>query len=81
MLANAMLAGWVFREYRAQRPERLVARFYGAEIAKIVLIVGVFAVAFATLDELRIAALLAAYFVVQVIPTVLAAQLDSRTKK
>lgn len=81
VLANAMLAGWVFREYRAQEPERLVGRFYGGEVAKIVLIVGVFAVAFATLDDLNIAALLAAYFAVQVIATVIAAQLDSRTTK
>ncbi|NEX21359.1 F0F1 ATP synthase assembly protein I [Thiorhodococcus mannitoliphagus] len=81
VLANAMLAGWVFREYRAQKPERLVARFYGGEVAKIVLIVGVFAVAFATLDDLNIAALLAAYFVVQVVATIIAAQLDSRTTK
>ncbi|MBK1721802.1 ATP synthase subunit I [Thiocystis violacea] len=81
VLANAMLVGWVFREYRAQQPERLLARFYGAEAAKIVLIVGVFAVAFATLDDLNIAALLAAYFLVQVVATVIAAQLDSRTTK
>jgi ATP synthase protein I len=79
-LANALLVVWVFRAYRAQAPERLVLRFYSAEVAKIALILGLFGVAFAIYDELNIPALLGAYFLVQVIPTLIAAQTGSRTQ-
>jgi ATP synthase protein I len=81
LLANALLAAWVFRGYRAQEPARLVLRFYGGEAAKIALILGLFGVAFATYDGLNIPALLGAYFLVQVIPTLIAAQMGSRTKQ
>ena len=79
-LANALLVVWVFRAYRAQAPERLVLRFYSAEVAKITLILVLFGVAFAIYDELNIPALLGAYFMVQVIPTLIAAQTGSRTQ-
>jgi ATP synthase protein I len=79
-LANALLVVWVFRAYRAQAPERLVLRFYSAEVAKIALILGLFGFAFAIYDELNIPALLGAYFLVQVIPTLIAAQTGSRTQ-
>ena len=78
VLANAMLAAWIFREYRAQQPERLVARIYAAETAKIVLAVGLLAIAFATLENLKPAISLAAYLVVQVVPVLIAAQLSVR---
>lgn len=78
-LANALLAIWVFRGYRAQEPARLVLRFYGGEVAKIALILGVFGVALAAYDKLNMPVLLGAYFLVQVIPTLIAAQLGSRT--
>jgi ATP synthase protein I len=81
LLANALLAAWVFGDYRAQNPERLVMRFYGAEVAKIALILGLFGAAFAALDGLNVPALLGAYFVNQVIPTLIAAQIGNRTKK
>lgn len=79
-LANALLVVWVFRAYRAQAPERLVLRFYSAEVAKIALILVLFGVAFAIYDELNIPALLGAYFLVQVIPTLIAARTGSRTQ-
>ena len=79
-LANALLVTWVFRAYRAQAPERLVLRFYSAEVAKIALILTLFGVAFAIYDELNIPALLGAYLLVQVIPTLIAAQTGSRTQ-
>lgn len=81
LLANAMFAAWVFRAYRAQDPARLVMRFYGAEVMKIALILGVFAVAFATLDDLNLPALLGAYFVAQVIPAPIAAHIGARTRQ
>lgn len=79
-LANALLVVWVFRAYRAQALERLVLRFYSAEVAKIALILVLFGVAFAIYDELNIPALLGAYFLVQVIPTLIAARTGSRTQ-
>lgn len=79
-LANALFAAWVFRGYRAQDPARLVMRFYGAEVAKIALVLGIFAVAFATLDELKVPVLLVAYFAVQVGSAPIAAGLANRTK-
>lgn len=79
-LANALLVVWVFRAYRAQAPARLVLRFYSAEVAKIALILALFGVAFAIYDELNIPALLGTYFLVQVIPTLIAAQTGSRTQ-
>lgn len=81
LLANALLAAWVFRGYRAQEPERLVLRFYSAEAAKIALILGAFTVAFVTVDGLNIPALLGAYFLAQVIPTLIAAQIGNRITK
>lgn len=81
LLANAVFAFWVFRGYRAQDPGGLLMRFYGAEAAKVVLIVGSFAAALATLDNLNAPALLGAYFVVQVMSTLIAAQFGNRITK
>lgn len=72
LLANSAFAFWVSRGYRAQEPGVIVARFYGAEIAKLGLILGLFAAAFANLPELNLPALLAAYFAAQVLPAILA---------
>lgn len=74
LLANGLFAASVFRQYRAQHPERLLLRMYRAEAAKLALIIGLFVVAFVTLDGLNIPALLAAYLVTQVASTLIAAQ-------
>jgi ATP synthase protein I len=71
-LANGVFAWWVFRRYRAQDPGSLVMRFYGAEFVKIVLILGLFATAFTLMPGLEVPALLGAYFVVQVLPALIA---------
>lgn len=78
LLANALFAAWIFRGYRAQEPERLLLRFYGAEIAKLVLLLGLFAVAFLTWGGVNIPALLAAYLVTQIASSLIAAQLGDR---
>jgi ATP synthase protein I len=78
LLANALFAAWIFRGYRAQEPERLLLRFYGAEIAKLVLLLGLFAVAFLTWGGINIPALLAAYLVTQIASSLIAAQLGDR---
>ena len=53
---------------------------YGAEIVKIVLILALFAVAFATLKDLNLPALLGAYFAVQVMPALFASRPDARAR-
>ncbi len=78
LLANAVLARSVFRRYRAQRLEDLMAGFYRAEVVKIALIIGVFGIVFVIFDGLNIVALLAAYFLVQVVPTLIAARSGKR---
>lgn len=80
LLATAVFAFWVFRRYSAQRPDLLLMRFYGAEVAKLVLVLGLFAVAFLTVKEINLPVLLTAYFVVQVLPTVLAPRWGAGSK-
>jgi ATP synthase protein I len=72
LLANAIFAFLVFRQYRAQDPAVVVGRFYGAEVVKLSLILGLFAIAFATKAGINPPALLVAYFAVQVLPAVVA---------
>ena len=78
LLANAIFAVWVFREYRAQEPGSLVMRFYGGEIIKLSVILGLFVAAFTMIDGLNLPALLIAYFAVQVLPAVFASGWGAR---
>jgi len=73
-LSNALFAVTVFGRYRAQWPELMVARFYSAEIKKIGLALLLFVVTFRFYPGLVIPALLGAYFIVQVLPMVLASK-------
>jgi ATP synthase protein I len=72
--ANALFAVSVFRSYRAQEPERILLRIYGAEVAKLALILGLFGVAFVTVGDLNLPVLLGAYLVTQVASPIIAAQ-------
>jgi ATP synthase protein I len=74
LLANWVFALRVFRRYRAEAPTELALRIYVAEIVKIALILGLFALAFATLANLNLPALLGAYFAVQVLPALFASR-------
>ena len=78
LLANAIFAVWVFREYRAQEPGSLVMRFYGGEIIKLSVILGLFVAAFTMIEGLNLPALLIAYFAVQVLPAVFASGWGAR---
>ena len=78
LAANALFAASVFRGYRAQEPERVVLRFYGAELAKIVVILALFAVALKMIDGLSAPVLLGAYAITQVGSSLIAAQTDRR---
>ena len=81
LLANWIFALRVFRRYSAQAPGDLVLRMYGAEVIKIVMILGLFSVAFATVEDLNLPALLGAYFAVQVLPALFASRPDARSTK
>jgi ATP synthase protein I len=77
LMGNGIAAVWAFRVYRAQEPERILMRLYGAEAAKVALILAILGIAIATLDGIEIPILLGAFFVVQVASPMVAAQLDN----
>jgi ATP synthase protein I len=76
-LANGVFAFGVFGRYRAAQPGQLVMRFYAAEVLKIVVILALFGAAIALIEGLNLPALLGSYFLVQVLPVLLASQRDA----
>ncbi|WP_089728964.1 ATP synthase subunit I [Candidatus Thiosymbion oneisti] len=78
LVANSVFAFQVFRQYQARDPQSLVGRFYGAELIKLSLALGLFFVAFVTIEGLSWPALLGAYFAVQVLSAVFAPDWDAR---
>ncbi len=79
LLANWYFAYRVFQRYQAREPGHLLARIYGAELAKIAIVLAVFGLAFALLDDLKPLALFGAYLAVQLVPAVLAQRPDARS--
>jgi len=78
LVVNSVFAVQIFRRYRAQDPQSLVVRFYGAELIKLSLALGLFLVAFVTVEGLNWPALLGAYFAVQILSAVFASDWDAR---
>jgi ATP synthase protein I len=78
LVANAAVVLWMFRDYRAQTPGALVVRFYGAEVVKVALVLGLFAAAVATVEGLDLPFLLGSYFLIQVLSPIFAAQIPTR---
>jgi ATP synthase protein I len=76
-LANGVFAFGVFGRYRAAQPGQLVMRFYAAEGLKIVVRLALFGAAIALIEGLNLPALLGSYFLVQVLPVLLASQRDA----
>ncbi len=70
--ANALFAYWVFGRYRASEPGKLVGQFYGGELLKLGFVALAFAAAILLSDALSPLALFGAFFVVQVLPPMLA---------
>ena len=58
----------VFRQYRAQQPEKILAKFYSAEISKLIFAMAAFAVIVLNVRPLSFASLIMVYFIIQVIP-------------
>ena len=72
--ANALLAFGVFARYEAQEPGKLVMRFYGVELLKLLFIALAFAAVFAWVRPLNVVALFSAFLVVQILPPLLSNQ-------
>ena len=66
--ANAFFSFWVFSHYRAQHPNKLVARLYGAEIAKLILVGLLFAAAIQLIDPLSGGALFGVFLLIHLMP-------------
>jgi len=77
LLASSVFAFWVFRQYRAQDPGALVMRFYGAEVIKLFLVLGLLTAAFTTSKGLSLPAVLVGYFAVQTLPAIFASGWDA----
>jgi ATP synthase protein I len=71
VIGNALFARKVFVPYRAQDPGALLARFYAAEIQKIIVIALLFALAIIGFDVLSYATLFGSYLLVQIVPLIL----------
>ena len=72
LIANALFAYWVFGRYRAAEPGKLVGQFYGGELLKLAFVALAFAAVIILSDALSPLALFGAFFVVQVLPPLLA---------
>ena len=68
---NALVARRVFGPYDAREPGRLLGRFYGAEILKLLFIALVFGAVFARVEQVNVGVLFGAFVVVQVLPLLL----------
>ncbi len=75
-LANGVFAVRVFARYRAQEPERLLGRFYGAEFQKLILTAFLFAGAIIWISPLSAVALFGVYLLVQLVPILVSYFLD-----
>jgi ATP synthase protein I len=67
-LGNGLAAARIFVPYRAQEPEKLVGRFYGAELWKLALTGALFAAAILWIEPLSVGALFGGFLVIQLIP-------------
>ncbi len=75
-LANAWFALRVFSGYRAQQPERLLGRLYGAEFQKLLLVGFMFAVTMIWMRPLSAVALFGTFMLVQLVPIVVTQLMD-----
>jgi len=80
LLTTGLFAATVFGPYRAGRPAALLGRIIGAEIGKLILVIGLFFFAFAKVEGLIVPAMLAAYFAAQVLPAMFAPYLGAGSK-
>ena len=72
VLQGALFAVWVFGRYQAQDPGKLLFRFYGAELLKLLLIALAFVLVFVWVKPVNLIALFGTFLLVQVLPPMLA---------
>jgi ATP synthase protein I len=72
LIANALFAFWVFGRYRAGEPGKLAGQFYGGEFVKLGFVALAFAAVILLSEAMSPVAFFGAFFVVQVIPPLLA---------
>jgi ATP synthase protein I len=77
---NGLTAWKVFVPYRAQNPNEVLARVYGAEIRKLLLTGVVFALVLTLLEPLNFGVLISVYFCVQVMVPAIVFSLEDRQK-
>ena len=70
-ISSLLMFAMVFRHYRAQQPEKIVASFYSAEIVKLIFGIAAFALVVLNVQPLSFATLILVYFFMQVIPALL----------
>ena len=75
-LANGVFALRVFVRYRAQEPEKLLGRFYGAEFQKLIMTAFLFAGAIVWISPVSAVALFGVYLLVQLVPILVLHFLD-----
>ena len=80
-VANGLFAFWVFQPYRAQQPGHVVARMYGAELAKFAFVVLAFVGVFLWVDPLSAGALFGCFLVVHLVPALTAARASKGRRK
>jgi ATP synthase protein I len=80
LIANAAMALWAFCDYQAPEAGQLLHRLYAAEVLKILLLIGSFAIAFLTIEGLSLPAMLGGYFFAQVLAPIIAAQTASKAR-
>ncbi len=78
VLGSAVLAYFTSGEYRAARPDAIVRHFYLGQLARFSVIVGAFAIIMLVVSDINPVALLAAFFIVQVLPLVVVNLYDRR---
>ena len=71
-VANAYFSKRLFSDYRAQKPGKLVAQIYSAELAKFVLVGLLFAAAVIWIKPLSAGALFSVFIIVHLTPLLMA---------
>jgi ATP synthase protein I len=79
--ANGLFALWVFRPYRAQQPGHVVARMYGAELAKLAFVALAFVGVFLWVEPLSAVALFGCFLVVHLVPALTVARASTGSSK
>jgi ATP synthase protein I len=68
VFAGLIMAILIFKKYRAQQPEKIIAGFYGAQIAKLVFITAAFVLIILNVPFLNFLTLITVFFIIQVVP-------------